>query len=234
MATREMGSSSRALFDRDLKKLREDVIRLGDMTASAISKSIKALRQRDIALATHIIDQDADINALRYAIEAACMGMIATQQPAAGDLRAIVAAMNMTGDLERMGDHAAGIAKIVLRINEKGLEDFPRSLTQMAELVCTMLTQAMQAYAQRDDELAYKVASMDDLIDEHYHALYQELVELMIDKSEMTQSGVYLMFVGHNLERIADRATNLAERVVFMTSGTMLELNPEPGVSDTN
>lgn len=234
MAMGEMGSSSRALFDRDLKKLHEDVIRLGDMIASAISQSMRALRKRDAVLATSIIEQDADINNLRYAIEDACMGMIATQQPAAGDLRAIVAAMNMSGDLERMGDHAAGIAKIVLRINEKGLEEFPRSLTQMAELVCTMLSQAMQAYARREDELAYKVASMDNLIDEHYHALYQELVEMMINKSEMTTSGVYLMFVGHNLERIADRATNLAERVVFMTSGTLLELNPEPGMTDTN
>ncbi|NIS82732.1 MAG: phosphate signaling complex protein PhoU [Anaerolineales bacterium] len=234
MAAGEAGSSSRVVFDRDLNNLRADVLRLGDMVASARDRSLTALREHDVTLAEEIIEQDAEVNALRFQIEEACLSMIATQQPAARDLRAVVAAMSMASDMERMGDHAAGIAKVVLRIGEKGVGEFPRSLTQMAELVGEMHDRALEAYAQGDDDLAYKVASQDDLIDDYYHALFGELVEMMVQEPGATATGVYLMFVGHNLERIADRVTNLAERVIFMSSGRMEELNPEPGLTDTN
>jgi phosphate transport system protein len=234
MTSGEEGSSARAVFDRELNSLSEDVLRLGDMVASAMDRSLNALREHDVPLAEEIIEQDADINDLRFQIEEACLGMIATQQPAAKDLRAIVAAMNMASDMERMGDHAAGIAKIVLRLDQKRFDEFPRSLTEMAKIVREMQRMALEAYARSDDNLAYEVASRDDYIDEHYHELFGELVEMMVQDPTTTATGVYLMFVGHNLERIADRMTNLAERVIFMTSGRMEELNPEHGLTDTN
>ena len=204
------------------------------LLASAITQSMQALHNRDKVLADEIVANDAQINALRFKVEEASLNLIATQQPAAGDLRAVVAALNMVGDLERMGDHAAGIAKIVLRLPDDGALELPPSLSQMADLALDMLGKAMEAYSKLDDDIAYSVATQDDIIDLHYKTLFRELVEMMSEGKDMTNLGIYLMFVGHNLERIADRVTNLAERVVFMTSGLMQELNPEPDEADIN
>ena len=142
--------------------------------------------------------------------------------------------MNMVTDLERMGDHAAGIAKIVQRVDSEGALEWPDSLKKMSDLVQQMLQQAMDAYGERDTTLAYSIATQDDRMDDHYSALFRELMEMMAGGPAFTAIGVYIMFVGHNLERIADRVTNLAERVIFMASGKMLELNPEPGETATN
>ena len=229
-----MGLSARAALDRDLRALREDLLKLGNQTSQAILSSMQSLSDRDHERAEEIIENDDRLNALRYKIEESCLGMIATRQPTARDLRAIVAAMNIAGDLERMGDHAAGIAKISLLTSVEESLDLPGSLTKMVTLVHEMLGIALEAYRQGDDHRAYSVATKDDLIDEQYKTLFRELVELIGKKPEITSASVYLMFVGHNLERIADRATNIAERVVFMTSGEMRELNPEPGASGTN
>ena len=154
--------------------------------------------------------------------------MIATQQPAAGDLRAVVATMNIVVDLERMGDHAAGISRIVLRMGDepllKPLIDMPR----MAELCRQMLGQALQAYVERDVQLARQVARQDDAIDGLYQQIFRELLSFMIEDPKTTTRALWLLFSAHNLERIGDRVTNVAERVIFMTSGVMHELNPEP------
>lgn len=224
----------RAILDRDLVVLKDDTLRMGSLLESAILQSMQALRNRDEALAQEIIDNDAQINELRFKVEEASLNLIATQQPAAGDLRAVVAALNMVTDLERMADHAAGIAKIVLRLPEDGTLELPPSLEQMADLALDMLSKAMEAYSKLDDRIAYSVATQDDVIDLHYKALFRELVEMMSAGKDMTNLGIYLMFVGHNLERIADRVTNLAERVIFMASGLMQELKPEPDEADIN
>jgi phosphate transport system protein len=230
----EKGVAVRAILDRDLAILKEDTLRMGALLESAIVHSMQALRNRDQVLAQEIVANDAQMNALRFKVEEASLNLIATQQPAAGDLRAIVAALNMVTDLERMGDHAAGIAKIVLRLPEERALELPPSLDQMADLALSMLRKALEAYSKVDDSIAYSVATQDDIIDLHYKALFGELVEMMSEGKDMTNVGIYLMFVGHNLERIADRVTNLAERVIFTTSGLMQELNPEPDESDIN
>lgn len=234
MTEQEGSVAIRAIMDRDLAILKEDTLRLGNMLESAIAQSIKALRNRDKVLAEEIVANDAQINALRFKVEGASLNLIATQQPAAGDLRAVVAALNMVGDLERMGDHAAGIAKIVLRLPDDGELELPPSLSLMADLALDMLRTALEAYSKLDDNIAYSVATQDDIIDLHYKTLFRELVEMMSEGKDMTNLGIYLMFVGHNLERIADRVTNLAERVIFMTSGLMQELNPESDEADIN
>lgn len=234
MTDKEEGVAVRAILDRDLVVLKEDLLRLGSLLESAIVQSMQALRNRDKGLAQEIVANDAQINALRFKVEEASFNLIATQQPAAGDLRAIVAALNMVGDLERMGDHAAGIAKVVLRLPDDGALELPPSLSQMADLALDMLRKALEAYSKLDDSIAYSVATQDDVIDLHYKDLFRELVEMMSEGKDMTNMGIYLMFVGHNLERIADRVTNLAERVIFMTSGLMQELNPEPDEADIN
>lgn len=227
MTESEKGVKARATLDRELSNLQEDVLRLGSLLDTAIVHSMQALRERNEKLAQDVIANDAKLNDLRFKVEHASLSLIATQQPAARDLREIVAALNIVSDLERMGDYAAGIAKIVLRLPEERPLELPPSLTQMADLALDMLRQGLKAYSQRDEDLAYEVASHDDEIDDHYKSLFRELVAMMGRNSGMTHPGIYLMFVGHNLERTADRITNLAERVIFMNSGMMHELNPE-------
>ena len=224
----------RATLDRELAALKSDVLLLGEMTSSAIARAMESLVNRDTVLAKEVITGDAAINAKRFEIEEESFSLIATQQPAAGDLRAVVAAMNMVGDLERMGDHAAGIATIVLRMEEEEQIEIPLRLSSMFEMTSEILQQALNAYAQDDAAMAHRVPSMDDEIDKIYKGLFRGLMEFIAEQPQMTTGGLYLLFAGHNLERIADRSTNLAERVIFLGSGMMQELNPEPGEAGLN
>jgi len=224
----------RAALDRELAALKADVLLLGEMTRSAIARAMESLVNRDTVLAKEVIAGDAAINAKRFDVEEESLSLIATQQPAAGDLRAVVAAMNMVGDLERMGDHAAGIATIVLRMEEEEQIEIPLTLTSMFEMTSEILQQALIAYAQDDTAMAHRVPSMDDEIDKIYKGLFRGLMEFIAEQPQMTTGGLYLLFAGHNLERIADRSTNLAERVIFLGSGMMQELNPEPDEAGLN
>jgi phosphate transport system protein len=152
---------------------------------------------------------------------------MATQQPAAGDLRSVVAAMSVVVDLERMGDHAAGIGRTVLRMGDEPLLkliDLPR----MADLCREMLRAALKAFLARNSEAAQAIAERDEEIDALYQRIFRELLDVMVEDPGTTTRALYLLFSAHNLERIGDRITNIAERVVFMTSGVMRELNPEP------
>ncbi len=234
MSKQPTGSPTRAALDQELTALKEDVLQLGEMTGVAIAQAMESLLNRDTVLAQKVVASDAAINEKRFHIEEESLALIATQQPAAGDLRAIVAAMNMVGDLERMGDHAAGIATIVLRMQEEEQIEIPPGLSSMFEKTSEMLQRALDAYAQDDSNLAHQVASMDDEIDVIYKKLFRGLIEIIAEKPQMTTGGLYLLFAGHNLERIADRSTNLAERVIFLGSGRMQELNPESDEAGLN
>jgi phosphate transport system protein len=225
---------SRSTLDRELVDIRDDLVRMGEMVDNAIQLAIKSMKERDVKVAKQIVAGDEKLNELRFHIEEVGLSTMATQQPAAVDLRAIIAAMNIVGDLERMGDHAAGIAKTTLRMAEAAWLDVPVELEKMAELGREMLRKSMQAYVELDTKLAYSVASQDDYIDEQYKNLFRRLVELMGSRPDATESALYLMFTGHNLERIADRSTNVAERVIFLQSGELTELNPEPDEAGTN
>ena len=224
----------RATLDRELMSLQEDLIRLGNQVSSALTRAMKALKERDLVLAEEVIEDDLTINAGRYDIEEKSLSIIATQQPAAGDLRTIVAVMNMVSDLERMGDHAAGIATLVTRMETLTGLDMPNDLASMANLASDMLRDALAAYAERDEAAAYAIAGRDDEIDSKYTILFSNLMDTIVEKPETTSIALYYLFAGHNLERIADRATNLAERVIFLGSGQVQELNPEPGESGFN
>lgn len=198
---------------------------MGDLVDRAIQRSLESLTHRDEVLAQEVIDDDAKINELRYRIEEGCLTLIARQQPMASDLRAIVAAMNIVVDIERMGDYATGIAKTVLLMGDepllKPLIDIPR----MAELAQQMLSQSLDAYSRRDAKLAKEIASRDDEMDGLYKAVFDELVEIMADNPGSAQRATYLLWSAHNLERMGDRVTNIAERVVFTTTGDMEDLN---------
>ena len=220
---------SRAELDRELAAIRESMLALGKRVAVSIHDSVLALRNTDSELAETIIAGDAEVNKMRFDIEKACESVIATQQPAASDLREVIAALNIVVDLERMGDHAAGIAKTVQLMGDEQFESLPESLERMAARTQDMLRQAVEVYAEADNDRAYNVALMDDKIDDSYQSLTHELLQGMIEDEISTTRGLYLLFAGHNLERIGDRVTNIAERVIFMASGNMKELNPEPG-----
>ncbi len=227
MSEQPTGSPTRAALDRELEALKDEVLQMGKMTSEAIVRAMESLLNRDTVLAQDVVANDAAINAKRFEIEEESLSLIATQQPAASDLRAVVAAMNMVGDLERMGDHAAGIATIVLRMEVEEQIEIPPGLSSMFAMTSEMFQQALDAYAQNDAAMAHQVASMDDEIDDIYNKLFRGLMEFIAEQPQMTTGALYLLFAGHNFERIADRSTNLAERVVFLGSGMMQELNPE-------
>ena len=224
----------RAALDRDLTHLKEELIRLGDQVNSALAQAMTALKEWDSVLAEKVIEGDQKINTRRYEIEEKSLSIIATQQPAASDLRAIVAVMNMVSDLERMGDHASGIATFVTRMEDLAGLEMPTGLSIMSKMAQDMLQAALDAYAEGDEQAAYTIAGMDDNIDTTYKTLFRNLVEVIVQKPETTSIALYYLFAGHNLERIADRVTNLAERVIFLGSGQVQELNPEPDETGFN
>lgn len=215
----------RSAFDREFAGIQEDILRLGDLVGHAIEHALTSLQNRDRVLAEEIVRHDDRINELRFKVEEGCIALIATQQPAASDLRAVVAAMNIVVDIERIGDHAAGVAKTVIRMGDepllKPLIDIPR----MAQLAQDMLRQDLQAYIERDAQAARQVAGMDDEMDHLYRAIFDELIEFMADDPTTASRATFLLWVAHNLERIGDRITNISERIIFITTGDMRELN---------
>jgi phosphate transport system protein len=217
---------TRGMLDRELTQIQDNILRLSSMVETAIQRSIKALKERDVDLAQYIIANDEKINVLRYSIEEQCLTVIATQQPVAGDLRTIIAAMHIAVEMERMGDHAAGIAQLVMRMAGepllKPLIDVPR----MADIACEMLRSSIDAFLDRDPEAAEAVADRDDEVDQLDDRVYRELLTYMLQDPRNINRATFLLWVSHNLERIADRAKNISERVVFMTTGKLKKLDP--------
>ena len=217
--------SIRATFDQELQDLRDDVLRLGSMVDAAISRSIQALKERDRVMAQQIITDDEKINELRFKIEEECVSLIARQQPAARDLRLIVAAMNIVLDLERMGDHAAGIATIVLRMGDEPLLKPLIDLPRMAQISQHMLRQSLDALISGNPAEAIAITKIDDEVDALYNQIFRELVSYMIEDPRTVTRAMYLLFCAHNVERIADRVTNICERVIFVSTGRMEEIS---------
>jgi len=216
----------RESFDEQIKGLQEDLLRMGDLVDRAIERSIKALAERDTELAQEIIAADEVINQAQRDIEEKCLVLIATQQPLASDLRAITAVSSIATELERMGDYAKGIARITIMMGDepllKPLIDVPR----MAEKGRQLLRQQLEAFVRRDAEMARRLSAEDDEVDGLYDQVYRELMFFMMQDPRTITRATYLLWVAHNLERIADRTTNIGERVVFLVTGEIVELNP--------
>ncbi len=219
-----MGMETRTTFHKHVREVEEDVLTMGDTVAKAIDRAIEALKKRDLTLAHQIIADDDQVDKQRYSIEDKCIGLIATQQPMASDLRIIVAVLNIIVELERIGDYADGIAKIVIMIGDepplKPLIDIPR----MGEITIEMINHSIQSFAARDVELAMRVVSMDSVVDGLYDQVFRELLTFMMVDPKTTNRATRLIWVAHNLERAADRATNICERVVFTVTGRMEEI----------
>jgi phosphate transport system protein len=214
----------RAGFHKKLREIQYDIMVMGSMGSKAILRSVEALKTRDIEAANRIIADDLKINEKRFEIEEKCIELIATQQPMASDLRVITAILNITTELERIGDYAVGIARIVIFIGSepplKPLIDIPR----MAEKMVDMLTRSLDAFINRDAEAAKKIALEDDLVDNLYDQVFRELLTIMAEDPKTITRATRLMWTAHNLERAADRVTNICERVVFIVTGKMEEI----------
>jgi phosphate transport system protein len=211
--------SVRHALDIRIASLQKDLRRMGDLVDRAIAGSMQALRDRNRALAEQVVAGDAELNRLRYTVEEACLTLIATQQPAAGDLRAILALDTIAVELERMGDHAEGIAKIVLRLGDDPFPGPPVEIPQMADLCRSMLKRGLETFFRRDPAAARRVGDQDDEIDRLYRRLFDDQVAAMAADRGAVERGTYLLWIAHNLERIGDRITNISERVIFMTTG---------------
>ena len=224
----------RETFECELQSLQDQTMALGSMVEEAIMASIDVLKRRDMEGSRRVIAQDRLVNERRFAIESDALVLIATQQPMAGDLRTIAAVLDITSELERIGDYAKGIAKINLMIGEgpllKPLIDVPR----MAEKTCDMLHRALDAFARRDTETALAIPTEDDEVDSLYNQVYRELITYILADPRVIEQANYLLCAAHNLERAADRVTNICERVIFTVTGKLIELDvKEPGLSGT-
>jgi phosphate transport system protein len=214
----------RTTFHKKLREIQDEVLAMGSMVSKGILRSIDALKNRDLELANKIIADDQKINNKRFEIEEKCIQLIATQQPMASDLRIIVAILNITTEIERIGDYAMGIARIVIMIGDepplKPLIDIPR----MAEQTVDMLRRGLDALINRNAEAAKKIAAEDDLVDDLYDQVFRELLTFMAEDPRTITRATRLIWVAHNLERAADRVTNICERVVFIVTGKMEEI----------
>ena len=215
---------ARTLFEKHLTDMRDDVLDLGSRAEQAIRQAMESLRRRDLGLARQVVANDVEINRRRYAIEEQAVNLMATQQPMASDLRTLIAAIHIVTELERIADHAEGIARISLMLGEASLPPLGR-LEEMAEKGIDMMHRALTAYVERDAELARAVCSDDDELDALYDANYAEVIGRMLMEPQGAKVLTYQLWTAHNLERIGDRSTNIGERVIFLVTGRFEESN---------
>ena len=212
-------------FHRRIKELERDILHMGEMVIDAINRSVEALKSLDAQAAQQVVDNDEKVNSMRWRLEDKCVDLIATQQPVASDLREIVATLSIIRDLERMGDYAEGIGKIVLLHGNQPLVRPLVYVPQMAEKAISMLRRSLDAFVNRDAQTARAICAQDDEVDKLYDQAYHDLLNRMIEDPSVVTRATYLIWALHNVERIADRATNIAESVVYLVTGTPGELN---------
>ena len=215
----------RGLLQAELEQISDGVTQMGEMVEQAILQAIEALDDQDLELAQQVIDEDQAINQLRFEIEDLCFVVLATQHPAAIDLRTVVTALNIITDLERMGDYAKGIGQIVVRMGGEDLFMPMQKTPRMAEAVCDMMRTALKAFVEGDMKAAQRVFDMDDQVDHMYRDIFESVLQAMISRDQSVRKGMHLLFAAHNLERIGDRVTNICERIIFTQTGVMREHN---------
>ena len=215
----------RVRFDQELAELQEQVLLLGSRAGEAVAHGVQALMDGNTDLAREVIANDLAINDLRYAIEKSCYAMLAQEQPVAGDMRRIVAALTIVNDLERIGDHGKKIAKICLR-----MDGTPRPMpfgdvARLSGLALTLLDRGLRALASHDVAEARAVCAADDQVDALYKQMFNVALSHMLENSRAIAAGTYLIQVAHELERVGDRATNIAERLIYAITGELVDLN---------
>lgn len=222
----------REILDNEIERLQKEVVRLGEMVEKSILEAVDSLKRRDFEASRRIIAQDQAINEKRFAIEADTLVVIATQQPMASDLRTLAAILEIVTELERIADYAKGIAKVNLLIGEKPLIKPLIDIPRMAQKATDMLHRALEAFVQKDVEKAKAIPGEDDEIDALYDQVYRELMTYVIaNPAANLEQANYLLWAAHNLERAADRVTNICERVVFTVTGEMKELDIQEDIA---
>ncbi len=214
----------RETLDRQIRQLQDEVLLLGSMIEQAMSDAVDSLNRRDIVSARRVYDGDQNVNEKRFAIENATLILMATQQPMAHDLRFLAAILEVITEMERMGDYAKGIARITIRLNDDNVSLPSREFTRMSELGVGMLHRALSAFINEDTQLAISIVKEDEEVDALYNKVYHRLVTDMIANPETIDRTNLLMWVLHDLERMADRVINICERTVFISTGELLEL----------
>jgi len=217
----------RQTFDRKLERLQDEMLVLGSMVEKALVESVEILKRQDLEGAQRLIAGDRLINEKRFAIEGHCLALIATQQPMASDLRTLAGVLEIVTELERMGDYAKGIARITLMIGVEPLLKPLIDIPLMAEKARDMLHRALDAFVRRDVALARAIPPEDDEVDALYNQVYRELLTFIMADPRTIGQATHLLWVAHNLERTADRVTNICERVVFTATGEMAEMDVE-------
>jgi phosphate transport system protein len=215
----------RKTFEHEIQHLKDEIILLGSMVEQSLLDSVEALKKRDVEASRKIVERDNEINRKRFELENEVMIIIATQQPMARDLRVLASILEVISELERMGDYAKGIGVINVRMgNEallKPLVDIPR----MAEIGTSMLHRALAAFVNEDVETARVIPQEDDLVDNLYNQVYRELMTFIMADPKNIERANWLLWVAHNLERFADRVTNICERTVFIVTGELTEFS---------
>ena len=214
----------RKTFESEIQQVKDEVILLGSMVEHAIIGSVEALKKRDLTAAEKIITEDKEINKKRFAIENQLMILIATQQPMAHDLRLLASTMEIISELERMGDYAKGIANINIRMGDEALLKPLIDIPRMAQIGTSMLHRSLSAFINEDVETAKSIPIEDDEVDALYNQIYRELMLIIIQDPKSIERANWLLWVAHNLERVADRVTNICERTVFIATGSFDEI----------
>lgn len=217
--------SPRETLDRAIDELLAQLVDQSAMVEKAITDAVQALTKQNIEQAKLIYIADRQINKKHFQIEENVITLIATQQPMARDLRLLAAILEVTTELERMGDYGKGIARIVVRIGSEDLLPPIRHIQPMAQVCVDLLHRAIQAFVERDAETARLLPGEDDQVDDHFNTVYRELMDQMINNPGSVDQANHLLWVAHNLERVADRVTNVCERIVFVVTGEMLEMD---------
>lgn len=220
-----MTRDTRETLDNKIRELNDSILDLGSIVEQAILGCVKALEERDLESAKLIYDQDKLINQKRYEIERKALITVATQQPMATDLRRLSSIIDIAGELERIGDYAKGIARIAMRLGDQPQLKHLESIPKMAQITADMLHRALGAFVELDAEVGRAIPLEDDQIDVLYNLVYQDLIELMISDRENIDRATFHLWVAHNLERAADRVTNICERTIFTTSGELIEFD---------
>lgn len=217
----------RPTLDRQIHLVQDEVLALGSMVEQAMLLAMEALKNRDVALARRVFENDLAINARRYAIENNIMILMATQQPMAHDLRLLAALLEVSVELERMGDYAKTVAKVTIRLGDYTGPIPIREFSQMADLAISMLHRALSAFIAEDASAASQIPVEDNQVDEIFNRSLQALITAMIADPEIIDQATLLMWVAHDLERMADRVSNICERTVFIVTGELLELETD-------
>jgi phosphate transport system protein len=216
---------SRDTFYRQVDQIQQEILLLESMVEQAVLKSVQNLKSRNLNEARQLYDDDVLLNEKRFAIENAVLILIATQQPMARDLRKLAAILEISGELERMGDYAKGISKVVLILQDTELSIPLTDIERMAKISVDMLHRAIIAFVAEDIQTASQIPEGDNEVDELYNHFYRLLVDAMIANPKIIDDANHLMWVAHNLERLADRVTNICERTVFIATGELLEFD---------